>query len=102
MSKTTRKTKGEQELEDFDKVFKALAHASRRSILMVLRARGGSMTAGEIVSRFSFSWPTITRHLQQLEDAGLINIDKISREQYCTINHEHLTKTVNKWLKWFE
>jgi DNA-binding transcriptional ArsR family regulator len=95
------KTRGEKELEDFEIVFKALAHAARRTILSILQSRGGTMTAGDIVERFSYAWPTITRHLQQLEAAGLITVDKISREQHYTLNKERLTVTVNKWLKWF-
>jgi len=43
----------------------------------------------------------MTRHLQQLEEAGLITVVKISREQHYTLNKERLTVTVNKWLKWF-
>jgi len=96
------KTRGEQELEDFDRVFKALAHQSRRNILTVLQARGGAMTAGDIVGRFSFAWPTMTRHLQQLEQAGLITVDKISREQYYTLNKDRLNSVVNNWFKWFK
>jgi ArsR family transcriptional regulator, arsenate/arsenite/antimonite-responsive transcriptional repressor len=96
------KTKGEQELEDFDLVFKALAHQSRRNVLTVLQSRGGTMTAGDIVNRFSFAWPTMTRHLQQLEQAGLIHVDKISREQHYTLNKERLNTVVNNWLKWFK
>ncbi len=101
MANTITKTRGEQDLEDFELVFKALAHESRRNILMVLQSRGESMTAGDIVARFNFAWPTITRHLQQLEEAGLITADKISREQYYTLNKERLSVTVNKWMKWF-
>jgi ArsR family transcriptional regulator, arsenate/arsenite/antimonite-responsive transcriptional repressor len=97
-----RKTRGEQELEDFEIVFKALAHESRRSILSILQSRGGTMTAGEIVERFSYAWPTITRHLKQLEEAGLITVDKISREQHYTLNTTRLTSTVNNWIKWFK
>jgi len=98
---TPKKTLGEQELDDFDLVFKALSHASRRNILGVLQARGGTMTAGEIVSRFSFAWPTMTRHLQQLEQAGLISADKRSREQYYTLNAERMNTVINNWLKFF-
>ena len=54
------------------------------------------------VKRFSFAWPTMTRHLQQLEQAGLIHVDKISREQHYTLNKERLNTVVNKWLKWFK
>lgn len=96
-----KKTRGEAELLDFDRVFKALSHSSRRNILIVLHSRGGKMSAGEIVSRFSFSWPTITRHLQQLEKAGLISVDKISREQVYTLNQKFLLKIVGNWLNWF-
>jgi len=97
----SKKTLGEQELDDFDLVFKALAHASRRNILGVLQARGGAMTAGDIVSRFSFAWPTMTRHLQQLEQAGLISVDKKSREQYYTLNVARMNTVINNWLKFF-
>jgi DNA-binding transcriptional ArsR family regulator len=99
---TTKKTHGEQELEDFELVFKALAHQSRRNILTVLVSRGETMTAGDIVGRFDFAWPTMTRHLQQLEKAGLISVDKISREQHYTLNKERLKSVVENWLKWFQ
>jgi ArsR family transcriptional regulator len=102
VAKAKNKTRGEQELEDFDLVFKALAHQSRRNVLTVLQSRGGTMTAGDIVSRFSFAWPTMTRHLQQLEQAGLISVDKKSREQHYTLNQERLKTVVNNWLKWFQ
>src|SRR4051812_9183754 len=96
---TMTKTRGEKDLEDFEIVFRALSHESRRTILSILQSRGGTMTAGDIVERFSYAWPTITRHLHQLEEAGLITVDKISREQHYTLNKERLTVTVNKWLK---
>lgn len=92
--------KAERQLEDFEKVFKALAHASRRNILVVLKTRE-KMTAGEIVERFTHKWPTITRHLKQLEDAGLVQVRKVSREQYYSLNTKRLTGVVNEWLKWF-
>ena len=101
MAKETTKTLGEKQLDDFDLVFKALAHPSRRFILVILQSRGGTMTAGDIVSRLSFAWPTMTRHLQQLEQAGLISVDKRSREQYYTINKDRLNTVVHDWMKWF-
>jgi DNA-binding transcriptional ArsR family regulator len=96
-----KKSRGEQQLEDFELVFKALAHESRRTILTILQARGGTLKAGDIVGHFSCAWPTMTRHMQQLEEAGLICVDKISRELHYTLNKERLTATVNDWLKWF-
>lgn len=101
MSIQNNKTIAEQELEDFDLVFRALAHQSRRNILTVLQARGGTMTAGDIVSRFAFAWPTMTRHLKQLEHSGLISVDKVSREQHYSLNSDRLKAVVGNWLKWF-
>ena len=95
-------TRGEQELEDFDAIFKALAHASRRNILVVLQARGGKMTAGDIVGRFSYSWPTMTRHLQQLEKSGLIHVKKEGREVYYFLDSKKLNEVVESWMKWFK
>jgi len=96
------KTRGEQDLENFELVFKALSNECRRNILVVLQSRGGTMTAGDIVKRFSFAWPTITRHLQQLEAAGLISVDKVSREQLYTLNNTRMVEVVESWIKWFK
>lgn len=96
------KSKAEQELEEFDVVFSALAHEARRRVLVVLLARHGQMTAGEIVERFSCSWPTMTRHLQILEEAGLIYVEKVGRERRYFLNRQKLHKVVGGWLNWFE
>lgn len=53
-----------------DKVFEALASSPRRKILAYLS--GADLTAGEIASRFEMSKPAISKHLQILENAGLI------------------------------
>lgn len=83
-------------------VFNALAHRQRRQILLVLRFRGGAMTAGEIVDRFSCSWPTTTRHLRILEDAGLVRVKKRGRERVYHLDLNRLRTTVRKWLDWFD
>ena len=95
------KSRGEKELEELENVFKALAHASRRHILVVLNARGGTMTAGEIAGRFSCSWPTTTRHLRLLQDAGLINMKRQGREWVYVLNTECFTGVINRWVGWF-
>jgi len=45
-------TKAEKELIDIDTVFTALAHPSRREVLMVLKLRDGAMIAGNRGSVF--------------------------------------------------
>ena len=44
---------GLAELDEIERVFAALAHASRRQILGVLKARGGRVRAGDIAQRFA-------------------------------------------------
>ena len=96
------KSKAEQELDDFEAVFSALAHETRRRILVVLLGRHGRMTAGDIVDRFHCAWPTMTRHLQILEDAGVISVEKIGRERHYILNTERLQRVVGGWLNWFK
>jgi len=90
-----------RKLADLDAVFSALAHPSRRHILLVLHYRGGSMTAGEIADRFACSWPTTTRHLRSLEAAGLVRVEKKGRERIYRVDRARLREVVGDWLKPF-
>lgn len=55
-------------------VFKALAHPVRRQIMALLR--DGPMSSGDLAATFKEAWPTITRHLNTLKDAGLITAER--------------------------
>lgn len=92
----------ERRLADLQAVFHALAHPSRRHVLLVLRYRGGEMTAGEIAARFGCSWPTTTRHLGILEAAGLVRVEKRGRERIYRLDREHLTRVAAGWLTAFD
>lgn len=63
--------------------------------------RGGSATAGDIACRFEHSWPTTTRHLGVLEDAGLLHQEKDGRTRVYTLDKKRLD-LVREWLGWFE
>jgi DNA-binding transcriptional ArsR family regulator len=89
---------GLRDLDDIDAVFGALAHATRRHILQVLAARGGSMTAGELSRRFQHSWPTTTRHLGVLVDAGLVTVTPVGRERHYRLARQRLGDVVALWL----
>ena len=93
--------KGIADLADLETVFGALAHESRRNILLVLRARGGEMTSGAIASRFECSWPTTTRHLRVLEAAGLVEVALRGRERIYRLRSDHLVKVAGSWLDRF-
>lgn len=93
--------RGLAELDDFDVVFAALAHRSRRTILSVLRARGGEMTSGAIAGRFEHSWPTVTQHLRVLEQAGLVTITMRGRERVYRLRADRLLSVAGGWLDRF-
>jgi len=102
MPNTSRdKPRGLSELDVLDAVFRALAHASRRHILQVIRFRGGQMTAGEIADRFACSWPTTTAHLRKLEEAGLLRVEPRGRERVYMLNAELLCQCLDGWVHWF-
>lgn len=89
------------ELDVLDRVFQALAHPARRQILLVLQARGERVRAGEIADRFACSWPTTTRHLGVLRDAGLVEVETAGRERFYVVNGERLRDIVGNWLGHF-
>ncbi len=91
-------TRGQRELDDIGAVFGALAYASRRQILLVLHARGGELTAGDIAARFSRSWPTTTGHLQVLVEAGLITLTRRGRERVYALDVDRLDAVAGEWL----
>jgi DNA-binding transcriptional ArsR family regulator len=88
------------ELDAIEAVFAALAHETRRHILVVLKARGGSMSAGDIADRFDCAWPTVTRHLQTLERAGLVRVEARGRERIYALDTERLDRVAGHWIRW--
>ena len=93
--------RGFTELDDYDAVFSALAHRSRRTILSVLHARGGEMTSGAIVARIEHSWPTPSQHLKVLQEAGLVDIELRGRERVYRADTERLLAVTQGWLSHF-
>ncbi len=59
-------------LGQFQRVAKALADPRRFEILEVIAAAGTEMCCGEVVGKFPVAQATISHHLKELADAGLI------------------------------
>lgn len=95
-------SRGLKDLEEYDAVFGALAHATRRHILVVLNARGGRVPAGDIAARFECSWPTTSRHLRVLLDAGLVAVERQGREWLYVLQTERMNAVAGGWFKWFD
>jgi DNA-binding transcriptional ArsR family regulator len=56
------------------------------------------MSAGDLAARFSHAWPTTTRHLKTLTDAGLLVVRKSGRERLYTLDRSRLATVVGLWL----
>ena len=82
-----------------DAVVAALAHPARRQILLTVHFRGQA-SAGEIAGRFAHKWPTTTRHLRVLEQAGLLRHEKRGRSRLYVVDRERLA-LLHEWLSWF-
>ena len=87
-------------MDAYEAIFTALAHPARRRIMLTLNFEGGSMSAGEIAEVFEHAWPTTTRHIQILENAGLVSHKQKGRTRIYFINRQRL-KLVEDWLAWF-
>ena len=77
----------------------AIAHPARRQILLTVHLRG-AMTAGDIAGRFAHAWPTTTRHLGVLVEAGLLTQERQGKHRIYRVHHERLA-LIEDWLEWF-
>lgn len=90
---------GKAKLEALDAVCAAIAHPARRQILLTVHLRG-TMAAGEIAKRFAHAWPTTTRHLGILVEAGLLTQERAGRNRLYAVDHARLG-ALEEWLGWF-
>ncbi len=56
----------------FQRVAKALADPRRFEILEVIAAAGEEMCCGDVVGKFPVTQATVSHHLKELTDAGLV------------------------------
>jgi DNA-binding transcriptional ArsR family regulator len=89
-------------LEEVDAVFLALAHEARRHIVLLLAHSGGELPSGYLAARFQHSWPTTTRHLKVLEEAGLVEVRREGRTSNYRLDRERLQHVLGDWLRHLE
>ena len=84
-----------------DEVFKALADASRRSLLDRLHARNGQ-TLVELCDGLAMTRQAVTKHLGILEDANLVTTLKHGREKLHYLNPVQIHEIGERWIRKFE
>ena len=47
-------------------------------------------------------WPTTTRHLKVLQEAGLLTVEAAGRERIYRLDHRRLARVQTGFLNWFE
>lgn len=78
--------------------FQAIADPTRRAILVLLASQ--TMTAGAIASEFDVARPTISKHIQILNECDLIDSNQQGREIYYEIKVDKM-KEIDQWLEQF-
>ncbi len=78
--------------------FQAIADPTRRAILVLLTSQ--TMTAGAIAQNFEAARPTISKHLQVLNECDLIESNQQGREIYYELKIDKI-KEIDNWLEQF-
>jgi len=83
--------------EKNDRVFKALAAATRRDLLDALK--DCPQTTGQLCNRFhDLDRCTVMQHLKILEDADLIIVQRKGRERWNHLNAIPIKRIHDRWI----
>lgn len=80
-----------QKVEEAE-LFRALADPNRLAIFKLVCARGASVSSeeetansiSELAAGFDLTLSTVSHHLRELRNAGLIRCEKVGQTVYCT------------------
>ena len=85
--------------EALDATFFALSDPTRRAVLARLSAGEAAVT--ELAAPFAMTLVAVTKHLDLLENAGLIEREKVGRTVTCRLNAAPLKDAAN-WVATYE
>ena len=80
---------------DLDAIFGALSHPTRRALIEQLA--GDAASVGDLAAPHEMSLAAVSKHLQVLEDAGLITVEKDGRVRRCHLEAAPLSDAFG-WL----
>ncbi|APX89617.1 transcriptional regulator [Brevirhabdus pacifica] len=84
--------------QDLDRVFSALADATRRRILAMLLE--DDMAVTDVAEPFEISLAAISKHLGVLTAAGLISQERRGRVKWCKLEPDAL-RAASVWMQGF-
>lgn len=88
----------DDEADELDEVFAALANKRRRRILLTLALQPASI--GQLAEQQGLSLPAIHKHIAVLEGAGLVQRKKSGRVNFLALKRPALRRT-QEWMHQF-
>jgi DNA-binding transcriptional ArsR family regulator len=85
---------------ELGRTFAALADPTRRAILVRLQ-RTSAATVSELASPFAIQLPAVMKHLDVLDEAGLISRSKAGRTVTVRLRPEPMRQAID-WLRRYE
>jgi DNA-binding transcriptional ArsR family regulator len=85
--------------DTLDRAFAALSDSTRRGILT--RLGDGPATIGELAEPFGMTLTGLKKHVQVLEDAGLVTTEKVGRARQCRLGSERLDDAMS-WISYYQ
>jgi DNA-binding transcriptional ArsR family regulator len=82
-----------------DRTFAALADSTRRGILT--RLGQGPATIGQLAGPAGMTLTGLKKHVQVLEEAGLVRTEKVGRSRQCRLGGERLDDAM-AWLAFYQ
>jgi DNA-binding transcriptional ArsR family regulator len=76
--------------EHADRVFRALADPTRRDVLR--RAMQGTLSVSGLARLYPMSTTAVQKHVAVLEDAGLVHLTRLGREQLVKTEIDTIAK----------
>ena len=86
--------------ERLDRTFSALCDPTLRAILARLESKGAS-TVSALAEPFAIKLPAVMKHLDVLDDAGLITRSKVGRTVTVEFRHQPMREAMD-WLNRYE
>ena len=82
--------------ESLDRSFAALSDPTRRAILV--RLGRSSASVSELAAGFEMTLTGLKKHVLVLEEAGLVQTQKVGRVRHCKLGPRRL-EDVSKWIE---